>query len=621
MEPPLAVAVPAQSRVLASAGRLRDLRTWSGLGLVALAVGSAVGWVLAVSALDPRLMTDLGLISVLPPVTFVFIALLCAAFALALSMRRPITAVLLTIVVVFVVMIYGAPALLEDMPRFATAWLHVGFADTIARTGELYPLRDARFDWPGFFTLFAFLSSATAYEDLVPILAWVPPIIMLLYLGPLYLIFRAADADERLTWLAIWLFYLVNWVGQDYFSPQAFNFLLFLASIAIILTWFHREPGAPLLGRRIGEKARAWLPTRLTSIGIDHLGRWRGPGGERFTRRQQVGLVAIVVLLFGASVASHQLTPFALLGGVIGLTVFRRTQLTGLSVVMIVMASAWLLFMTTTYLSGHLADLLADIGRAGEIADRNIGSRLSGSPGHLQVVQVRLGLTIGVWALALIGGVRRLISGHLDLTMALLAVAPFGLMLLQAYGGEMLLRVYLFSSPFMAFFAAAAFIPTAKALTWRTTNALAIASVVLASLLLLARYGNEKVDYITPEEYEVIAFVTAAAQPGDMIGAPNHAIPLEYREWEQHRVIHYGNRWFQGDITGMLANMNARTPEENNVFFVITRGQRAYTEVFGPMSARDWDLRVRSATRHGQVVFANADGAVYLLDRPTGAAP
>jgi hypothetical protein len=601
--------------------RLADRRMWIGLGLSTVAVISLVGWVAVLTSLDPRRMNDLGLISVIPVQAFLSIVLLSVSFVLALRMQPQITPVLMIHVAALAVMLYGAPAFFEDLPRFATAWLHLGFSEAIARTGELYPLRDARFDWPAFFAMAAFLSSATGFE-LLPVLQWFPPVVMILYLGPLYLIMRTASSDGRLVWLAVWIFYLLNWVGQDYFSPQAFNVLLLLAVLAVLLSWFRRAPGASVWSGRFGPWMRRRIPSKLAAITVDAaVGRKPAGISGSLSNRQQVGLVSIVAVLFGASVASHQLTPFALLGGVLGLTVFNRIRLTGLSVFMIVLLSSWLMFMASTFLAGHLAGLLEEIGRPDQIAASNIGDRLVGSPGHLLVLRARLGLTLGLWLVAGIGALRRLRSGQLDLTVAVLAVAPFGLVLLQAYGGEMLLRVYLFSVPFMAFFAAAAFLPTPRAGSWRLYGFLAVVSVVLAGVLLLTRYGNEKADFVTIEEYEVLQRVAQMAGPRDSIGSANHSVPLGYMEWEEHRIVSLDSAFRDGAMDLLLVELADRTPDGQDSYFVVTRGQRAFGELFWGMPDAEWDRRVREVAEVTDLLYSNRDGAVYRLRDPQPAAP
>lgn len=600
---------------------LADRHIRLGVGLSALALVSLVGWVVVLSGLDARRMDDLGLISVVPPPAFLFIVLLSASFFLALRMRPQITPVLVIQVAALAVMLFGAPSFFEELPRFATAWLHVGFSDAIARTGDLYPLRDARFDWPAFFIMSAFLGQATGIDNLLLVLRWIPPLLMLLYLGPLYLIMRSSTTDGRHVWLAIWLFYLLSWVGQDYFSPQAFNVLLLLAIVAVLLSWFRRAPGGSVWSARLGAFFRPRIPSQLSAITVDAARSAEPAAAVSLSDRQQIGLVAIVAVLFGASVASHQLTPFAVLGGVVGLTVFNRIRLTGLPILMIVLLSSWLMFMASTFLSGHLAGLLEGIGRPDQIATSNLSDRLGGSSGHLFVLQTRLGLTVGLWLLALIGALRRLRSGQLDLTVVVLAVAPFGLLLLQAYGGEMLLRVYLFSVPFMAFLAAAAFFPTPQSGSRRTSAFLLVASVALVGAMLVARYGNEKADFVTAEEYQVLQYVAGVAEPNDAIGAANHSVPLGYVEWEQHRVVGLAAVFRDGTMDLLLQELAARTPDGFHSYFVVTRGQRAYAELFWNMTDAEWDRRISDLAARTDLLYSNADGAVYELTAHPQAAP
>jgi len=67
--------------------------------------------------------------------------------------------------------------------------------------------------------------------------------------------------------------------------------------------------------------------------------------GIDFHARQRAGLVLIVVVIFAAVVASHQLTPFAILVAVTALIIFNRCSLRGLPLIMIVLVVAILLFL------------------------------------------------------------------------------------------------------------------------------------------------------------------------------------------------------------------------------------------------------------------------------------
>ena len=74
------------------------------------------------------------------------------------------------------------------------------------------------------------------------------------------------------------------------------------------------------------------------------------------------------------------------------------------------------------------------------------------NPEHAFISKMRLIMTLFIWGLAFVGGVFRLRRGYRDASYVLLAVVPFPLLLVQTYGGEMLLRIYFFTLPAMVFF-------------------------------------------------------------------------------------------------------------------------------------------------------------------------
>lgn len=586
---------------------------------------SVIGWVVVVQEIDARQITDIGLISVVPPTAYAFVGVLGVAFMAGLRLRPVPQLLLATQVASLVFMLYGAPALFEEMPRFVTSWLHVGFVDVIARTGELFPTRDARFDWPGFFALFAFLSNATGADDLLPILPWVPVVQAILYLLPLYLIYRSATGDLRLVWLGMWIFVLVNWVGQDYFSPQGMNILLLLTIAAIVLTWFRRAPASR--ARITGWMARVPGLRSANALTLDPDGATDGGPQGRVTDRQQIGLVVIIALLFGTSVASHQLTPFAVIGGLLLMLIAGRLRLWGMPLLMFVLVSTWLVFMATTFLDGRLAALLADVGRPDQFAESNVAGRLRGSPGHVLVVQGRLVFTLLVWLLALVGGLRRLRAGRFDLSLALLAIAPFGLVLVQGYGGEMILRIFLFASPFMAFFAAAAFLPAAGSASLRLSAALVMATLVLVVGQLFTRYGNEKADLVTLEDYQAIAYVKTIAEPGAMIATPNSRIPMEYRRWEDHRYpdmfsfFRDTDDFTPSEMDDMLADLAERAEPGDPIYLILTRGTRSHAELNWGMTDAEWQARVDVLDAGLDILYQNRDATVYRWIVPAEAAP
>ncbi|HET7093206.1 MAG TPA: hypothetical protein VFI22_07010, partial [Thermomicrobiales bacterium] len=188
----------------------------------ALAVGALALWATSLGAIQIDRIDDLGLISALPAPFFAALIMLTVGYCWTLR-QRPLSLPLLALhVVLLIVMLYGVASAVEGLPRYHSVWKHFGVIDYIQRTGQVNPRIDAYFNWPGFFILFAFIADIAGLRDWPQFANWIPVFLNLLYLGPLLVILRTATKDVRLIWLAIWLFYLTNWIQQDYFSPQGF---------------------------------------------------------------------------------------------------------------------------------------------------------------------------------------------------------------------------------------------------------------------------------------------------------------------------------------------------------------------------------------------------------------
>jgi len=104
--------------------------------------------------------------------------------------------------------------------------------------GTVDPNIDAYFNWPVFFIWAALLSQVAGLASPLVLANWTPVVLNAMYLVPLLLIFRAGTSNHRVVWVAMWFFFVSNWIGQDYFSPQGLNFFLYLAVLAVLLTWF-----------------------------------------------------------------------------------------------------------------------------------------------------------------------------------------------------------------------------------------------------------------------------------------------------------------------------------------------------------------------------------------------
>jgi hypothetical protein len=539
-------------------------------------------WVASLRPINLDAIGQAGLITTLGPLSFVALGLLIIAFCWALQAPVLRPRVLLVQVLALTGMLHGLASAVEPIPRFVTAWLHAGFVDVIARTGHVLPHIDGRFNWPGLFAASAMLSDIAGRADETWLLRWAPLVFNLLYLLPFSLIIRSAVTNERARWVAMWLFVLGGWIGQDYFSPQAFGYFLFLVILAVMLRYFDRNPIAAADARQRGV------------------------------------LVGAVLLMFCAITVSHPLTPFFVLAATTVLALTRRTTLRTLPILLVVILGIWFSYGAVDYWSGHLQELVSQVGAINQAVQSNVVSRLQGDAGRLIVQGARLGLTAAVGLLAGIGFLRRRPPRWHDWNIALLAVTPFPLLVLQSYGGELLLRAVLFALPFLAMLGALAFFPEVedRQPSRRAVVAIAGVSLLLVPGFLLARYGNERFERITPGELTAMEFIYTHAEPGDRIvtAVPYNAL-WRYRDIEQydHRPLTEANLVLE-NVDQIREQM--MVDGEDQAFFAITQGQGAIIEAtrdVPPGWAQDLANQMRRSGGF-RVVHESPDATVFVLD-------
>ncbi|MFE7208460.1 lipopolysaccharide biosynthesis protein [Streptomyces sp. NPDC057611] len=573
-------------------------------------------WVPALRLDDSDLdrMGGLGLVSVLPLPTLAGAALLIGVFAALLWLRREHRALLLVTLVATVVSLHALPAVIESEPRFATAWQHLGFIDFIDRTGSAVPDLDARWSWPGFFAVAAFVARACGLSDFTEVIRWWPLTIQLLYLPPMFLLTRSLRASWRARWTGVWIFVLSGWVGQDYFSPQGFTYLLYLAFVAILLVWF-RAP------RMLWTKAR--------------------PGEaevEPADRRQRAVLLLVVIGLFAASVPAHQLTPFVMLGVLGVLVLVRRSELRGLPVLFAVLAAFWLGFMAEPYWSGHFDELFGGVGGVGSNVSTSVSGRIQGGDStHQLVLYTRVLLAGSVMAFACWGWWRRREHKYRERSLLVLTFVPFLGFGMQSYGGEMALRVFMFALPGAALLAALALFPRTGATAEERDKdrvSLAPLAALMAGLLLMggflvARWGNETFERIRPGEVAAMDYVYAHDKPtvrllwlsNDPATNVTPAMPWGARDMER---VDYVPTLAPTDpvlVSGLVKSLKDAGP---NAYLMINRSQVTYLRMDVGYSAT-WESRLvrhLDDRRELRKVLGNDDVTLYeLREQPSGPVP
>ncbi|HEY5005095.1 MAG TPA: zinc ribbon domain-containing protein, partial [Ktedonobacteraceae bacterium] len=454
-------------------------------------------WYVSLPGIHLRNMTDMGLVSVLPIGTIIPLFLLTASFCLTIWQTKKRVPVILLHILILIFMLYGITAMIETVPRFDVVYRHAGYTEYIMRHGSVDPGLDAYFDWAGFFIFSAFLTKIAGYSTVLSYAAWSPFFLNLIYFFPLYIIFTSATNDKRIIWFATWFFYLTNWIGQDYFSPQGLNFFFYLVIIAILVKWFKIAPkDQPReLGPRWRRLGRLFPLVQGFYIWLTAPDPLIAPS----SKSQRVALLVSLGAIFVMMVFSHPLTPFLTIASVTALIIFRRCKPFWLPAFMIIATFVWIVTMAQPYLVSNLNNIVGDFSHINSVVTQNITNRaLLGDSDHNFISHIRLLMTAFVWGLAFIGGLMRLRKGYRDVTYVLLAIAPFPVLLVQSYGGEMLLRIYLFTLPMMTFFIAAIFFtPSSRKGSLWMKGGLLVMSFILLGAFFFTRYGNENMDYMT----------------------------------------------------------------------------------------------------------------------------
>ncbi|WP_369388321.1 lipopolysaccharide biosynthesis protein [Streptomyces sp. CG1] len=597
--------------------RRRLLPTRSGVVLGCLLIAALLlYWVpaLRLGEADLDRMGGLGLISVLPLPTLVGAGLLVVVFTALLWLRREHRALLLLTLLATVVSLHALPAVIEAEPRFPTAWQHLGFIDYIERTGSAVPNLDARWSWPGFFAVAAFVGRACGVTDFTEVIRWWPTAIQLAYLAPMFLLTRSLRASWRAKWTGVWFFVLCGWVGQDYFSPQGFTYLLYLMFVAILLVWF-RPPRV------------IWTKFRPGEAEV-----------EPTDRRQRAVLLLVLIGLYVASVPAHQLTPFIMLGVLAALVLLGRSEPRGLPLLCAVLVAVWVGFMAEPYWSGHFNDLFGGVGGVGSNVSTSVSGRIQGgSSTHKLVLYTRVLLAGSVLAFACWGWWRRRFHRYRERSLLVLTFVPFLGFGMQSYGGEMALRVFMFAVPGATLLGALALFPrtgvTAKERE-KDRVSLAPLAALLAGLLLMggflvARWGNEPFERTRPGEVAAMNWVYAHDRPTvrllwltqDTVNDVTPAMPWGSKDMER---VSYVPTLAPTDpvlVSGLVKALKDAGPHS---YLMINRSQVTYLQLDAGYSVT-WEPRLIEHLEDRQEltkVLVNDDVTVFALRRqPAGAVP
>ena len=571
-------------------------------------------WLACLGKIDPSEMSDLGLASALPYAAWLPPLLL--SFGFFMLLHRPPTRAWVPYLYLasLVIVLHATPIIDYGTLRYPWAWKHLGIIDYILRSGAIDrtdPVFGAYQNWPGFFAAAALLSELSGARDLAAYARWSPLVFNLLYVGALPILYRSFTQDRRAILGATWFFVCGNWIGQDYFSPQALSFFFYLLMLAFCLRFLEPRPA------RNPEHVPHRFITMLQS------GRHGvASNGSSANGAERMVAAGAVLIFLAAIILSHQLTPLVAISALAVLVLFRCIP-AALLFLAIVLTGLWILYAAAPFVA--LALPIEMRGLSSTVLELN--SQLIDlsvvSHGQATVALISRALTVAIILAALLGGVRRLVLGYREGIAAGLAAAPVPILAITSYGGEAIFRTYLFALPFLSLFAIWLFYPTARP-RHPVPSALAAAMLALslAIAFVFANNGKDRQYAFAPEDIAVMQRLYAALPERTLIVEGANFSPSLFRDIERVTRVSIADepRQSRDDLVARPAATLAHWMDDDRykaAFVVITRNQKAYVDDMGIMRTGDLDRIEQAllASPRFRLLYAAGGTSIFTLNR------
>ncbi|MGY1698694.1 hypothetical protein [Geodermatophilus sp. SYSU D00766] len=582
------LALRSDSPTRSSARRPRP-RSDRGAVVVVLALcGSLGAWIIALVRVDDAEPSVLGLLVAGPRTLAVALVLAGVALVLALRLRR--SGLVVATVGVLILVFRSTASVVNTVPIAAWSYKHIGVVSALQEYQQVLEGSDIYMNWPGMFAATAYLGEASGVST-IAIARWTTPLVHVLLALSTAALARAFGARTVGCAAAGALVVVFNWVGQDYFSPQA---------VAIVLS-----------GGLLVALAQA-------------------------RRDRTMSVMALVI--YAGVVVTHQLTPVWLLALAIALAVFRRIPW---------WVPAGMAALVLTYVLSHYAAIAQyglfsgfdPVGNASinvapvEALGRDVGGLFS----KVSAVLLWSSTFVVLLARARRLGWRRTLRTRTVAVPAIMAFSPFLLLGGQSYGGEAILRVTLYST----LASAAVLGPSlARAVTTRAGGLVGgtLWLAVTVAVTGQSTYGQWWVNLIKPEDVATSRWL-AEEQPDSVV------IPVNL-DWPGRSWVDYARytgedeenetsleRILQDELPSdpflterptpvteddVAAVAGSRRPDE--VYVVFTAAMRAYDAYYRTFADGAYErlLTDMAASSDWRLVRQTGDVWVFQYRAPSG---
>lgn len=404
-----------------------------------------------------------------------------------------------------VAVIYATVPAITEMPEHSYVYKHIGVTEFIATNGGIDWGVDIYNRWPGFFAGAASLAKWTGVGP-VTLAKWAGPVFAAINALLVASLALSMGRDRRVAAYAAVIFTICNWVGQNYFAPQAGAFILELTLLTVFIRLFAGEPLRRMWARLLRPVAGRLSMTKPLATPLP----WPLPVGA-----------LLVVLLDVAIVATHQLTPYALLLQLCALFVLGVTRPMGTGLI------AAFFVITAGYLIPQVGYLRENFGLLQSFDP--VGNATNGEDqlAGLSFFQANAAfLLTAVMAAAMLLAALMLLrrgAGRRSVVLVAMSAAPMLIVFVQGYGNNVPIRLLLFALPAWSILVAMGLGVFRRARV-RTMMAIAF-PLAIAPLFVQALYGALAINVIPRSEVEASRYFYEHAPAGSVLLAAAPEFP------------------------------------------------------------------------------------------------
>jgi hypothetical protein len=475
--------------------------------VVAGLVPCAALWLWSLTQVDVDGMAGWGLLDVLPLTWYLALAGTLAVYAATLIFLRPLVRTVVLCQGLLVAILFATTSVLYSTPRYFSTYKHVGVVEYLVENGWPDRSIDIYQNFPGFFAVVGVLHRVTTIpvQDLAQ---WAQPSFAVLNSMAVYWLAASLSRSRVVCHGAVLLFTLGDWLGQNYFAPQAAVFPVCLFVLGGLIRSAPRGAHG-VRWERLGRGTAGSDPSTLPRASAFWTSWW--------------GAV-VLVLAFTSVAVSHQISPLILIVQSIVVSVVLRPARPLLPVAFVLIELAWLA-SAWPFLSTRFSLLDFDVANVAPPES----STAAALPGFA-TAQWAAPLLIATIGLLAAGAVVRAFlrgRGRVAVTSAAVAVLPAVLVFAQAYGNEGIFRMYLFALPWAAFMISSEFFrPVERPVGPVRAGVAAVVLAVLAALLLPACFSAELANRVHRSDLAAQVWFEENAPPGTTITPLAVAHPL-----------------------------------------------------------------------------------------------